>query len=146
MGISISNPDLMLAILAMDAYNRGYNAGIKSPGAGAREGLTGTKIGEATLLRRSNIDVGSNEVNASFFAQAYTLGGKTVISYRGTDDFNVLSPSSDIWQGWLTGAGAAGGAPAKLAAQFYRQVSGGNYMAYYAMTGNSEALLTAKIS
>lgn len=27
MGISSSNPDLMRAILAMDAYNRGYNAG-----------------------------------------------------------------------------------------------------------------------
>ncbi len=28
MGISSSNPDLFRAILAMDAYNRGYNAGI----------------------------------------------------------------------------------------------------------------------
>jgi hypothetical protein len=102
MPISTDNADLFRAILAMDAYNRGYNAGIKSPGAAADQGLLGTQLGLAT------IGIARADVNASFFAQAYTLGGKTVISYRGTDDFNVLSPSSDIWQGWLTGAGAAG--------------------------------------
>jgi hypothetical protein len=127
MGISTSNPDLMRAILAMDAYNRGYNAGIKSPGAGAREGLTGTKIGEATLLRRSNIDVGSNEVNASFFAQAYTLGGKTVISYRGTDTIQTLTSlltSRDV-PGFATGAGLPDTTQTRLAADFYRSLNGG---------------------
>jgi hypothetical protein len=85
MGISSSNPDLFRAILAMDAYNRGYNAGIKSTGAPATEGLTGPKIGVATVGTPSNIDPLSNEVAASFFAQSYTFAGKTVISYRGTD-------------------------------------------------------------
>jgi hypothetical protein len=41
MGISNSNPDLFRAILAMDAYNRGYNAGVKSPAAGGYRGVTG---------------------------------------------------------------------------------------------------------
>ncbi len=31
------------------------------------------------------IGIARADVNASFFAQAYTLGGKTIISYRGTD-------------------------------------------------------------
>ncbi len=82
MGISSSNPDLFRAILAMDAYNRGYNAGVRSPGAPATEGLTGSQLGLATVGRREDSQVAKD---ASFFAQAYPLGGKTVISYRGTD-------------------------------------------------------------
>jgi hypothetical protein len=74
--------DLFRAILAMDAYNRGYNAGIKSEGAGPREGLTGTQIGLATVGLRANA---TTDEAASFFAQAYTWNGKTVISYRGTE-------------------------------------------------------------
>ena len=78
MGISSSNPDLMRAILAMDAYNRGYNAGIGDPNTG----LAGNRLGLATL-RQDMLPQGFQA--ASFFAQAYTLGGQTVISYRGTD-------------------------------------------------------------
>ncbi len=96
MPISIDNADLFRAILAMDAYNRGYNAGIKSPGAAADQGLLGSQLGLAT------IGIARADVNASFFAQAYTLGGKTVISYRGTD------AAWDAASGWVTGAGAAG--------------------------------------
>ena len=91
MGISSSNPDLFRAILAMDAYNRGYNAGIKSQGAAEREGLTGTQIGLASVGTRSNTEANSPEVAASFFAQAYTLGGQTIISYRGTDSLPNLT-------------------------------------------------------
>jgi hypothetical protein len=94
--MSISK-DLFLAILAMDAYNRGYNAGIKSPDAAPNQGLTGTHIGLAKL--RSDVLPQGYEA-ASFFAQAYELtgsyagtdgapgltAGQTVISYRGTDD------------------------------------------------------------
>lgn len=76
--MSISS-DLFLAILAMDSYNRGYNAGLGDPVTG----LTGTQIGTAT--RRTDIDLPAGSEAASFFAQAYTLGsGQTVISYRGT--------------------------------------------------------------
>jgi hypothetical protein len=70
--------DLFLAILAMDAYNRGYNAGLK---------VTGAEIGNALI----GLEKGDAEAQAaSFFAQAYTWNGegngRTVISYRGTDD------------------------------------------------------------
>jgi hypothetical protein len=98
MSISTSNPDLMRAILAMDAYNRGYNAGVKSPNAPLNEGLTGTQIGLATIgLRKGDLEAQA----ASFFAQAYTLGGQTVISYRGTD------ATWDAASGWVNGGGAA---------------------------------------
>jgi hypothetical protein len=86
MGISNSNPDLFRAILAMDAYNRGYGAGMKSVGSGPNEGLTGTRIGVATIGIASSSEIGSNQLEASFFAQAYNLdNGPTIISYRGTD-------------------------------------------------------------
>jgi hypothetical protein len=75
--------DLFRAILAMDAYNRGYNLGIAGLG-----GLN-TGIGLATVKQDSRIlDTEGNagvDQAASFFAQAYTWNGKTVIAYRGTE-------------------------------------------------------------
>jgi hypothetical protein len=91
MGISSSNPDLMRAILAMDSYNRGYNAGIKSPGAGPNEGLIGTQLGLATI---NSVVLPQGFEAASFYAQTYTLNGTTIIAYRGSDG---LAPS------WLGG-------------------------------------------
>ena len=80
---------LMMAILAMDSYNRGYDEGITELG-----GL-GTKIGNATIIDESDILDNSAGVNAGFYAVAYNVGGtmvegvlpggETVISYRGTD-------------------------------------------------------------
>jgi hypothetical protein len=70
--MSVSN-DLFLAILSLDAYNRGYNSGVN---------MNGTAIGNAQLSTGSGItgqDVG-------FYAQAYNWDGTKVISYRGTDD------------------------------------------------------------
>jgi hypothetical protein len=76
--MAVSN-ELMLAILAMDAYNRGYGAGIGPKGIGL--GLAGSQLGNATV---SKIDGEATAQAASFFAQSYTYNGKTVISYRGT--------------------------------------------------------------
>jgi hypothetical protein len=50
------NEDVFRAILAMDSYNRGYNAGIT--------GLSGTQIGNATVSTQSDSSEGSPEVNA----------------------------------------------------------------------------------
>ncbi len=83
--------DLFLAILSMDAYNRGYGAGIE---------LTGNEIGVATILTDSEEEFADPEApegtptvgeDADFYAVAYTIGagvdgldaGTTVISYRG---------------------------------------------------------------
>ena len=86
MSISTTNPDLMRAILAMDAYNRGYNSGIGPLNGGL--GGVGSQIGLATVIRQEG---GTNAQAASFFAQAYTLGGQTIISYRGTDARKVVA-------------------------------------------------------
>jgi hypothetical protein len=96
--------DLFRAILAMDAYNRGYNAGVN---------VAGPQIGNAVLSANSQILGTGVDVAASFFAQAYTLAnGQTVISYRGTDVVPFVtdpfySPSSwaDVaaWSIWAGG-------------------------------------------
>jgi hypothetical protein len=117
--MSISN-DLFRAILAMDSYNRGYNPGIA---------LTGSQIGNATLALNS-LDPAAGMPGgqaASFFAQAYSWNGATVISYRGTDQ---ATPSwqnwtlGDIANGWLAALGFPGEAQARLAIQFYKSVAG----------------------
>lgn len=76
-----TSKDLLLAILAMDSYSRGYGQGIvglDDPNA---------KIGTATFLTQSNIIATSAEVASGFYASAYTLNdGTTVIAYRGTDN------------------------------------------------------------
>ncbi len=109
----------------MDTYNRGYNAGIKSDGAGAREGLTGTQIGLATIGLRANA---TTDEAASFFAQCYTLNGQTIISFRGTDysgDDWTTPFNGDIWNGWGIGTASPYGAQARLALEFYRPLAGG---------------------
>lgn len=105
--MAISN-DLFLAILAMDSYNRGYNAGLGDP----QTGLTGTQIGTATVRTDA---LPSGYQAASFFAQAYTLSnGQTVISYRGTDTFG--ESNLDVTTGWPIAFGSYSVEQAQLAA------------------------------
>jgi hypothetical protein len=78
-----TNPDLLLSILAMDSYNRGYNPGL------AGLGDAGSRVGSATLLDKK-IPGGSEDAN--FYAAAYELDdGGTVISFRGTDQLKGSS-------------------------------------------------------
>lgn len=92
--MSISK-ELFLAILSMDAYNRGYKAGI-ADGTVDPDGLGEVGgIGSATIIRPES--VGRDDPTyrawqaASFYAVAYTVGdgvdgiapGTTVIAYRG---------------------------------------------------------------
>ena len=97
--------ELLLAILSLDAYNRGYGAGI--------EGLSdepGTKVGPASIL---NFHLPEGAQSAGFYAIAYKLDeaveglpkDSVIISYRGTDNPGLLSTDSDIWRGWTVGAG-----------------------------------------
>jgi hypothetical protein len=90
--------ELFFAILAMDAYNRGYNAGLVKDQSKPLEGLGLTgQIGGATIERASPSEEGSPERNASFFAISYRWGDETIISYRGTDNPALLSRNGDVW-------------------------------------------------
>lgn len=108
--------DLFLSILAMDSYNRGYDAGISNGGDEDSDGLgrIGSKIGTATVVADDN---SSEAQAASFYAIAYDIGAdgpeglanQTVISYRGTDS------DIDWFEGWTIGAGMVGWNTSKLA-------------------------------
>ncbi len=126
--MAISDP-LFKAILAMDSYNRGYGQGIDMPdGIDSKSGIH-SKIGNATFSKQSDIEAGSEEVTAGFYATAYKLSsGETVISYRGTDK-NFSFPfwpdvGSDMWNGYGTAIGNPASLQSKLALKFYHDVAG----------------------
>ncbi len=95
--------DLFLSILATDAYNRGFNAGISdgkgsaNPDGSDADGLgrIGSRVGTATVIADNNSD---DAQASSFYALAYDVGegvtgitaGSVVISYRGTDNRNIF--------------------------------------------------------
>ncbi len=91
--------DLELAVLALDAYNRG----------GQGLNLTESSLGEFT--------VGAARDAGPFYAQAYTRSGETVISYRGTN--NALDVPA-----WFGSVGEDT-FQAQQAADFYQEVTGG---------------------
>ena len=98
------NRDLFLAILAMDSYNRGYGQGVTHLEVEIRK----TKIGNATIARQSDVRLGTDGVNAGFYAIAYDMtgvagfaSGERVIAYRGTD--GILA--GDLLYGWTLGGG-----------------------------------------
>jgi hypothetical protein len=93
------------SILAMDSYNRGYNPGIQ---------LSGSMIGNAQI-RNDPLPVGYE--SASFFAQAYTWNGETVISYRGTDKGSFFDPGADPQNGYDLAFGGIWDSQTRLAAQ-----------------------------
>lgn len=88
--------DFLLAILAMDSYDREYDEGIV---------IEGDKIGSATFKTYDDVgvtsDIFTNWQSAGFYAAAYELPGETVMSFRGTDR------PIDVLTGWPVGAGAS---------------------------------------
>lgn len=84
---NVTKDDLFRAILALDVYHRGYNAGL----SGLSES-PGTRIGNATIGKSSLDEVaiglaGTNQTHESigFYALEYDWNGQTVVAYRGTD-------------------------------------------------------------
>lgn len=65
-------PDLMKAILSMDAYNRGYNAGIQFHD---KDQVEGKKIGDAIVTTQSDVGINTPGVNIGFYALVYILVG-----------------------------------------------------------------------
>ncbi|WP_299862490.1 hypothetical protein [uncultured Hoeflea sp.] len=120
--MTISN-DLFLAILSMDSYNRGYDAGITGLGG------EGARIGAATITKDAEQLLSAGEAEAAgFYAIAYKItdagvdglsDGDVVISYRGTDVLWHELPFVDlpIWSGDYDEP------QLELAAKFYQSVA-----------------------
>jgi RTX calcium-binding nonapeptide repeat (4 copies)/Lipase (class 3) len=135
------SPQLMLAILAMDAYNRGYNAGIIGVNGNAQTGLGLIgQIGNATIGGNSTNLGAGRDIAASFYAQSYTYNGRTIISYRGTDVLPTLQGGTGGWidvSQWSSIAGYYDRQQQLLAADFYRSVAAANPSANIQLTGHS---------
>jgi len=112
--------DLLLSILAMDAYNQGYGRGVEH--------------GETSIgLADFDQDKGDSEAqDAGFYAVAYEVQAgaweglaedTTVISFRGTDRAFGWT-GSDAWNGWGIGVGAFEGDQARLGQEFFQAVTG----------------------
>ena len=113
--MSISK-DLMLAVLSLDVYNRGYSAGIGGMPEGGPVG-TAVQINPDSIGRTASVL--SAWQAAGFYAAAYDTPYGVVISYRGTDK------GYDYTKGWLTGAGLDSTyTQADEALAFYSSVTG----------------------
>ncbi|MBB4287223.1 hypothetical protein [Roseospira goensis] len=115
---------LMHAVLALDAYNRGYDPGLRiEPGATY-------DIGKMSITKESDTLAGSQGVNIGFYAAAYQGNGETIISFRGTDDIDaddlldfawqVLTSSRDARHGWPLALGSTNSQQAQMAARCSR--------------------------
>lgn len=102
--------NLFKSLLAMDAYNHGYNEGIIVPG-------DQSQLGTATFLDQSDTQSGYPGYDAGFYAIAYNWNGETIISYRGTDE-----PTELIGTDFELALGRDNGAQANLASEFYNKV------------------------
>ncbi len=109
------NKDVFLSLLAMDVYNRGYNAGI------ANLSQTGS-IGTATIGRNGD-DAGGIAREKGFYALEYHWSGYTVISYRGTDPSDAANALKDIINGWSSFTGIGTNSQFGLARQFFNRVT-----------------------
>ncbi len=128
-----SSEELFMAKLSMDSYNRGYGAGLEDGVLDAdinSDGLgeAGSKIGNA-IVKDADLPEGSQD--AGFYAVAYEWNGQTAISYRGTDNLDILSwddqYGSGIWNAYAQGAGGLLVGLSEqnaLAAEFFQAVTG----------------------
>ena len=127
------NPKIMNAILSMDSYNRGYDAGIDlrlrdlnnnyivdSDTLYEVAGVQNyAKIGSYNVIDRNG---NANAIAQGFYGIAYKDNSSTIISYRGTDNpFGSGLPGNDIINGWVTGGGTLT-SQVGLALEFYREV------------------------
>ncbi|WP_298305595.1 hypothetical protein [uncultured Erythrobacter sp.] len=120
--------DVLMALLALDSYNRGYAQQVKDlPDIG--------NIGPARILRISDTDAGSADFESGFYALAYNWNGETIISYRGTNFFDFANPTpesvqeftKDLWGGWNFFFGFERPSQADLARAFYEDVTGNTF-------------------
>lgn len=121
--------DFLIATLAIDAYNRGYDSGLLVDGQGDADGLgensDGTlKISSATVSHNlENAGIANVALDDGFYAIAYETDYGTVISYRGTDSFfGTEIAGNDGFNGYGIALGEPGGPQYNLLIEFYKSV------------------------
>jgi len=121
------SPELMYAILAMDAYNRGYNAGVL---------LEGDQVGLATIKSDAETrpETAATAKSADFYAVEYEWFGDTIIAYRGTDHLGRELPDVDLP---LAINADYDEAQVHLASRFYQAVAGSASPYSMVLTGHS---------
>ena len=111
------NNDVLMALLSLDSYNRGYEARLTGLG------VNSASIGDFSILTDSTarLDPTYNTQAANFYAVAYqnSSTGETVISYRGTDNL-----SEDAFNSYAIGMGDPLKPQGTLAVRFYKSVVG----------------------
>lgn len=125
----VMDRDVFMSLLALDSYNRGYDA--KLAGLDESGELGGASIRTSTPLEQAEWE------GEGFYAIAYQWNGETIISYRGTDNPNPLTAASDLWNGWVIGGGFNDASQAGLAIKFYEAVKG--QLIY---EGNDQGIIT----
>lgn len=109
------------AILTLDVYNRGYGEAIRGLAPAGRIGNVRIVSDSERLGRADGARV---DQTAGFYAIEYEFNGRTIIAYRGTDEFVAEIGGSDIVNGWTLGAGDTATPQAGLAIKFYRLAVG----------------------
>jgi hypothetical protein len=121
------NTALFMAILSLDAYNRGYGPGFDIPNVT----INGTQIGTAQFV------IPASDPSTSFYAAEYKLdNGKIVIAYRGTR-FPGKPDWGDVSNGWTLSSGYSPASQAQEALTFYNQVKAASPSATIITTGHS---------
>jgi hypothetical protein len=123
------NKDLLLAILAMDSYNRGYGQHIKGLDDPISKPNATITLGNLRIDDQSDIDIDGPEFQAGFYAIKYVAGADdpnfaantAIVSYRGTNPDMLVQDA-------LNGYGLAFGSPyssqTKLAIDWYKTFIG----------------------
>jgi hypothetical protein len=132
---SVTQQDVLLAILAMDAYSR-HNDSIKRKLNYEKDAELSRSIGTAKWNFSSDEVIPASD-SSGFSASSYNIGGTKVISYRGTDLPTNLGNSGqvfgflrDVVTGWFTSFdiyGAESGGTKRqhaFAQDFYELVAG----------------------
>jgi hypothetical protein len=106
--MSIADKDVMLALLALDAYNRHDQQEQRKIGEIGGTQLSST-IGDVTFVTSSDVEEATSpglagSKLAGFSASEYRWGADKVISYRGTDfDFGSLGGVAEFLKDFVVG-------------------------------------------
>lgn len=126
------NREVLLSLLALDAYNRGYgqNVLLNPSDSTVSQNEAGRQLGNATIL---NVDLPQGSQEVGFYAISYEWNGETIISYRGTNFPSSLEGFIDFLNqnfigGWSIFTGFGTHTHTQFARDFYTAVTGQDFL------------------